>query len=246
MPLPSPQASIPSSATRRSSQTLLIDADDTLWQNNIYFERAIASFISLLDHAVHSPKEVREHLNRVERATIAERGYGLRSFRQSLITCFEELTGCAAEPACHRAIVSFAQAIADHEVELLDGVADTLAALTTRHRLLLVTKGDNLEQRDKLARTHLGPFFTAVEVLAEKDTPSYTDLIRRHQLRPESTWMIGNSPKSDINPALAAGLHAVFIPHKQTWILEHEAVSEPTRGRELLELPSFSGLLDHF
>src|SRR5664279_5734363 len=96
-------------------QTLLFDADDTLWENNIYFERAISAFISYLDHRVHTPDEVREHLNHVERRTIAAQGYGLKSFRKSLITCFEQLTDKPVTPEKHERIVSFAKSIADHE-----------------------------------------------------------------------------------------------------------------------------------
>src|ERR1700761_3917983 len=102
-----------SSLLRRSQrQTLLIDADDTLWENNIYFERAIAAFISYLDHRVHSREEVREHLNVCERATIAKYGYGLQSFRRSLIACFEQLTDQEVTEEVHQRIVSFAESIA--------------------------------------------------------------------------------------------------------------------------------------
>src|ERR1700758_2593048 len=108
---------VPTPAELRSSrsprrlvrQTLLIDADDTLWENNIYFERAISSFISYLDHRIHSAEEVRGHLNRVEHATIKAQGYGLHSFRKSLITCFEQLTDKPITQEKHDRIVSFAQ-----------------------------------------------------------------------------------------------------------------------------------------
>src|ERR1700761_1943437 len=119
-------------------QTLLFDADDTLWENNIYFERAIASFISYLDHREHTREEVRSHLNHVEHATILSHGYGLHSFRRSLITCFEQLTDAPLTEEKHRRIESFAQSIADQEIELLPQVASTLADLATRHRLILV------------------------------------------------------------------------------------------------------------
>ena len=129
-------------------RTLLFDADDTLWENNIYFERAITSFISYLDHRVHTPEEVRERLNPVERATIKAHGYGLRSFRKSLIACFEQLTDRPVTAEKRTRIASFAQSIADQEIELLPGVAQTLATLASRHKCILVTKGDELEQRD--------------------------------------------------------------------------------------------------
>ena len=101
-------------------QTLLFDADDTLWENNIYFEQAIAAFISYLDHRVHTPEEVREHLNVVERATVAAHGYGLESFRRSLVTTFEQLTDGPVTPEKHDRIVSFTEVIAVQEIELLE------------------------------------------------------------------------------------------------------------------------------
>jgi putative hydrolase of the HAD superfamily len=133
---------------RLTDQTLLIDADDTLWENNIYFERAIASFISFLDHHVHTPEQIREHLNACERATIAAHGYGLQSFRRSLIDCFEQLTESSITPDRHAQIVSFTDAIASNQIELLPGVDNTLHELSQRHRLIMVTKGSLVEQTD--------------------------------------------------------------------------------------------------
>src|SRR5579875_2483181 len=158
---------------RTSSQTLLFDADDTLWENNIYFERAIAAFISYLDHRVHTREEVREHLNTCERATIAAHGYGLKSFRKSLVRCFEQLSDEPVTPEKHARIVAFTESIADAQIELLPDVAFTLQALAERHRLLLVTKGDVEEQTDKLERSGLRSLFTAVEVPPEKNDSMY-------------------------------------------------------------------------
>jgi putative hydrolase of the HAD superfamily len=230
----------------RGPQTLLIDADDTLWENNIYFERAITSFISYLDHRVHTPEEVRGHLNNVEHATIRTHGYGLHSFRRSLITCFEQLTDAPITPDKHQRIESFAQSIADQEIELLPGVAPTLADLATRHRLIMVTKGNQEEQTDKLHRSGLAQHFTAVEILPEKHPEAYLALTTHHGCEACNTWMIGNSPRSDINPALGAGLNAIFIPHDFTWVLEHEVVNQPPSGQHLLELATFADLTLHF
>ena len=230
----------------RTGQTLLVDADDTLWENNIYFERAIAAFISYLDHQVHTPEEVREHLNRTERATIAAHGYGLGSFRRSLARCFEELSLRPVTAEKHERIRAFAHSIAEQEIELLPGVAEGLETLAGRHRLLLVTKGDEAEQLEKLRQSGLRPYFEQVEVLAEKDEGAYRELARRHGCAAESTWMVGNSPKSDINPALAAGLNAIFLPHDYTWVLEHESVSVAPAGQCLLEFRSFAALAAGF
>jgi putative hydrolase of the HAD superfamily len=233
--------------TRRpAGQTLLIDADDTLWENNIYFERAITAFISYLDHRIHTPAEVRGHLNAVEHATVSAHGYGLESFRHSLVVCFEQLTDLPLTDEKRKRIHSFAQSIADQEIELLPGVAETLEDLASRHRILLVTKGNSDEQTDKLHRSGLAKFFAEVEVLPEKHDAAYRLLSAKHACEATTTWMIGNSPKSDINPALAAGLHAIFIPHDFTWVLEHETVHRPPAGQTLMELPSFADLTNHF
>ena len=239
-------ASTPPAASLKTAQTLLFDADDTLWENNIYFERAIAAFISYLDHRVHTNEEVREHLNLCEHATIAAHGYGLKSFHRSLVACFEQLSDAPVTAEKHDRIVSFVDSIADQEIELLPGVHETLQDLNQRHRLILVTKGNQDEQKSKLERSGLAALFSGVEVLAEKHEPAYRDLAARHECDPSATWMIGNSPKSDINPALAAGLHAVFIPHDFTWVLEHEVIDAPPQGQRLIELSTFAELTRHF
>lgn len=229
-----------------AGQTLLIDADDTLWENNVYFERAIAAFTSYLNHHTYSPAQVRETLNAVERETILARGYGLTSFTQSLVTCFERLSTEPVTDEKRQRVIGFANTIRDQEIELLPDVAETLADLSLRQRLILMTKGDHAEQADKLARSGLAPFFSAVEIVPEKDPPTYRSVIARHELAPHTSWMIGNSPKSDINPALAAGLHAVFLFHRDTWVLEHAAIDPAPQGQQLIELEAFAGLSEIF
>jgi putative hydrolase of the HAD superfamily len=225
-----------------AGQTLLIDADDTLWENNIYFERAIAAFISYLNHHKYSPAEVRKALNAVERETILAHGYGISSFTRSLVTCFQRLSPEPVTEAKAQRIRGFARSIAEQEIELLPGVAETLAELATRHRLILMTKGNHAEQADKLARSGLSSHFSAVEIVKEKDPPTYREVITRHELTPHTSWMVGNSPKSDVNPALAAGLHAVFLFHQHTWVLEHTTLDPAPEGQQLLELDSFAKL----
>jgi putative hydrolase of the HAD superfamily len=226
----------------RPGQTLLIDADDTLWENNVYFERAIAAFIGYLNHHEYSTAEVRETLNAVERETILAHGYGLPSFTRSLVNCFERLSVEPISVERTQRVIGFANTIAEQDIELLPGVAETLAELSERHRLILMTKGNRAEQADKLARSGLASHFSAVEIVAEKDPPTYQAVIARHELSPHTSWMIGNSPKSDINPALAAGIHAIFLFHKDTWVLEHATLDSAPQGQHLIELDSFAKL----
>ena len=230
----------------RNPQTLLIDADDTLWENNIYFERAIADFISFLNHRERSPAEIREILNDVERACIVTHGYGLPSFTRSLVKTFERLSVEPITPALHETIHGFARTIAEQPVQILANVRETLAYLGERHHLILVTKGNFAEQSGKVERSRLKDFFRAIEIVAEKNVSAYQTIVSHHRLAPEHTWMVGNSPKSDINPALAAGLNAVFVPHDDTWVLEHEELAEAKPPRRLLALNSFAELAKHF
>ncbi|HEY6372020.1 MAG TPA: HAD family hydrolase [Candidatus Sulfotelmatobacter sp.] len=227
-------------------QTLLIDADDTLWENNIYFERAIARFISFLNHHEFSPEQVREVLNDVERECIVKHGYGLHSFAHALVDTFERLSVGPVTPEAHAQIHSFAHTISAHPVELLPEVPETLQYLSQRHDLILMTKGAIAEQSGKVERSGLKEYFATVEIVAEKDPAAYACLVEKHDLELDTTWMVGNSPKSDINPAMAAGLHAVFVPHGNTWILEHEEVNPAPPTQKLLIVGGFAELREHF
>jgi putative hydrolase of the HAD superfamily len=228
-------------------QTLLIDADDTLWENNIYFEHTIAGFIERLNHQHMSPQEVRLFLNEVERETILERGYGSHSFAHSLVTCFERLAQQPITPELHEFIWGFAHRVSTADLELIAGVPETLGYLNGRgHHMVIMTKGNITEQAGKVERSGLRDYFAAVEIVAEKNAPTYKEIVAKYQFDPESTWMVGNSPRSDINPALAAGINAVFVPHDNTWILEHETVNPVPEGVRLLQVEKFVDLQQHF
>jgi len=231
---------------QNGAQTLLIDADDTLWENNIYFERAIAKFISFLDHKEHTAQEVRLVLNDVERANIVTHGYGLHSFAHALVGTFERLSVDPVTPEMHARIHGFAHEIAEHPVEIIAGVPETLGYLGKKHHLIMMTKGNFTEQTGKIERSGLKAYFSAVEVVPEKDVATYRGIISKYGLPRDSSWMVGNSPKSDINPAIAAGINAVFVPHDNTWILEHEEVTHETDGQTLLQVERFSDLQRHF
>ena len=227
-------------------QTLLIDADDTLWENNVYFERAIAEFISFLNHRERSPSEVREILNDVERECIISHGYGLHSFTHALVKTFEKLSVEPITPALHETIHGFARTIAEQPVRVLPRIPETLHYLQARHKLILMTKGDLKEQSGKVHRSGLKKYFSAVEIVPEKHVDEYRAIVSKHDLVSRQTWMVGNSPKSDINPALGAGLNAVFVPHDDTWVLEHEEVAQPRPPSRLLIVNGFSELTNHF
>jgi len=231
----------------QAPQNLLIDADDTLWENNIYFERTIAGFIERLNHQHMSPQEVRLFLNEVERETILERGYGSHSFAHSLVKCFERLAEKPITPELHEFIWGFAHRVSTADLELIGGVPETLEYLNNRgHHLVVMTKGSITEQSGKVERSGLREYFAAVEIVAEKNAGTYRQIVAKYEFEPRVTWMVGNSPKSDINPALAAGINAVFVPHDNTWILEHETVNPVPDGMRLLQLEKFTDMQRHF
>jgi putative hydrolase of the HAD superfamily len=232
---------------RLNPQSLLIDADDTLWENNVYFEQAIADFMRMLDHQEMSPQEVRLFLNQVERETILERGYGSHSFAHSLVKTFERLAQQPVTPELHEFIWGFAHRVSTSALELIAGVPETLDYLSRRrHHLVLMTKGNFTEQAGKVERSGLKDYFAAVEIVAEKTPATYKEVVAKYRLEPETTWMVGNSPRSDINPALAAGLNAVFVPHDNTWVLEHETVADAPDGLCLLQIERFADLTGYF
>ncbi|HEY6533301.1 MAG TPA: HAD family hydrolase [Acidimicrobiales bacterium] len=226
------------------AQHLIFDADDTLWENNVFFERAIDDFIEWVDHPTLDPVAIRHILLDIERANAAAHGYGSKVFLRSLHDCFEHLAERPADDAAVESIARLTVRLAAHDVELMPEVDATLAELGRRHDLLLLTKGDPDEQRRKIESSGLGHHFRRAVVVAEKEPAVYEGLAREEALDPGRTWMIGNSIKSDVNPALAVGLGAVFIPHTHTWALEH---AELIVGAErLLQIERFGELTLHF
>ncbi len=223
---------------------LLIDADDTLWENNIYFEEVFDDFVRLLDRRDLTPAAVRSVLDEIELANRALQGYGTESFVRNLRQCYERIQGRPPAPEHEGFIRAATERLLNHPIELRPGVAETLPYLAARHTLILFTKGHPEEQRSKVERSGLARYFRRTTVVREKDAAAYRRLIFELALDPARVWMVGNSPKSDINPALEAGLRAVYIPHPRTWSLEQEPIQDG-RGR-LLVLESFADLKRHF
>ena len=224
--------------------SLLIDADDTLWGNNIFFETAFAEFVKLLDHSRMSAEEIQVVLDGIELKSIQTEGYGSRNFGRNMQQCFRLLAEQPWTQQDLRAVMAIAERILDHPLELFDGVEETLACLAGRHELTLYSKGHLEEQHAKIERSGLRNYFADCLVVGEKDTAGYRYFVEENGLDPDRTWMIGNSPKSDINPALRAGLGAVLVPHPRTWSLEHEDVPEPWERFQVVE--RFSDLKELF
>ncbi|MGB0061438.1 HAD family hydrolase [Candidatus Binatus sp.] len=227
------------------SLNLIFDADDTLWDSNIHFLEAFDNFAAAVGDAGLGLSRVEIHaaVRRAEIILIKTHGYGRRPYIRALHQAADELA-----PAGHDGLRDEIERIGAHLLErecaLLPDVEPTLNDLAQRHRLLMFTKGQRDEQLQKLARSGLAPLFDRVETPREKDVDAYRRLVHDAALDPSLTFMIGNSPRSDINPAVAAGLRAVFIPHPHTWELEHEEINDA--GDRIIELTSFRRLVEVF
>jgi putative hydrolase of the HAD superfamily len=223
---------------------LIVDADDTLWENNIYFERAFDEFVEFLGHSSLSAVEIRSVLDEIEDANSRIHGYGSLNFGRNLGQCFRKLAEREISEDDLRTVMGFAERILECPMEVIEGVAGTLEYLALRHDLTLFTKGHPEEQKLKIDRSGLAPFFSHTAIVKEKDAAAYRKLVAERGMDMNRAWMIGNSPKSDINPALEAGLNAVYVPHSHTWVLERQEIV-PGAGR-LLVVKQFGDLRDHF
>ena len=223
---------------------LMIDADDTLWENNIYFERAFEEFVDFLGHSSMPPHEVRDVLDEMESANARIHGYGSKQVGRNLQQCYQHLAEREVREDDLRTVMGFAERILKCPMVVIEGVAETLEYLARSHDLTLFTKGHPEEQKLKIDRSGLGRFFAHTAIVHEKDAAAYRRLTDERGMPAELTWMVGNSPKSDINPALEAGLNAVFVPHAHTWVLEKQEIV-PGKG-QLLVLERFSDLRKHF
>ncbi|MCE1230154.1 MAG: HAD family hydrolase [Firmicutes bacterium] len=201
-------------------RTIAFDADDTLWPNERHFRSAEAFFRDLMS-AYHDAEWIQERLFATEMRNLAHFGYGVKSFVLSMIETAIELSEGQIQGRDIQRLVDLGRDMLAHPVEPLPHVQAALAELQSDYRLMLITKGDLLDQRAKLARSGLDAYFPIVEVVPEKDVPTYRDIIQRHGLAPETFLMVGNSVKSDILPVLALGARAVHIPCPDTWIYEH-------------------------
>ena len=204
---------------------LIFDADDTLWDSNIHFLEAEAHFIAALaGGGGGQPEAVRAAIRRRELEVIKSHGYGREPFVALMRLVAAELAPAGASEALGAAVERIAAHLLERECELLPDVEATLTELAARHQLTLFTKGQPREQLRKLERSGLRRHFSHVAVPPEKDEAAYRRLVEVAALDRTRAFMIGNSPRSDINPALRAGLRAVFIPHPHTWELEHEEI----------------------
>jgi len=233
---------------QRYQLTLLIDADDTLWHSNIYYIRCSDNYVKMFAELGIPQETVGARVDQEEHGNIPTLGYGPHSYAQALKATCHALLADRGEDVLADALArteQFTQQVRHQPMELLPQVAETLERLGNGAHLILVTKGHNQFQRDKLALSGLEPFFERVYVLAEKHPQAYRDIIDRLGLSIADTWMIGNSPKSDINPATEIGVRAVFIPYEHTWHMEHARIEREdmvVTVEHFADLPEVFGL----
>jgi putative hydrolase of the HAD superfamily len=226
--------------------TIGFDADDTLWQNEQFFQLTEARFREIL--APHADgAHVSERLLEAERRNLARYGFGIKGFVLSMIETTLDVTGDTAGPQTIRQILDAGREMMAHPVEPLPDAEATLAGLAGTYRLVLVTKGDLFDQERKLAASGLGDYFDAVEIVSDKNAATYQRVFDRHGDGPRRAMMVGNSLKSDVLPAIAAGSIGVYVPHSLTWVVEH---AEPPVGeqrfRQVERLGEIPALLAEF
>jgi putative hydrolase of the HAD superfamily len=230
----------------RRRLNLIFDADDTLWDSNIHFIEAERAFCAAAIEAGSKTEreQIAAMIRRCELEVIQTHGYGRGPYVVALSRVARELSSNGDfQQKMGVQVDRIGERLTERHCELLPGVEGTLAELANRHRLLLFTKGQRDEQLRKLYRSGLGVHFSHVGTPREKNVDSYLCLLSSANLDPSDTHMIGNSPKSDINPAIRAGLGAVFIPHQHTWVMEQEEIEKPER---VVVLSYFAALLEVF
>jgi putative hydrolase of the HAD superfamily len=221
--------------------TVGLDADDTLWHNETIFRLTHARFVDLLDD--HGDLEsIETRLAEVERRNLRLYGYGVKGFTLSMIETAMELCDGGAPPEVVREILAAGREMLAHPVETLPGVDEVVAELAEKYRLVLVTKGDLLDQERKLAASGLGERFSAVEIVSEKDRGTYERVFARHGTGAAEAVMAGNSMKSDVLPAIEAGAFGVHIPYHVTWA--HELADAPEGHPRYVSLSRIGELPD--
>jgi putative hydrolase of the HAD superfamily len=232
-----------SPVTTAGGITLLFDGDDTLWDNNVHFERAIDAWLDAVAWGPWDRDACRDELDRVEESNFEHGSVGTAAFGEHLRIAAAGIVPPERLAAANAVVDTILGVMGTTSVALLDGVAGTMAELARRYPLCLVTRGDPAEQWAKIDGSGLRDLFAHIAVVPTKVPDTYRELVGRWSLDPGRTWMIGNSPRSDIRPARAAGLRAVLVTHASSWRLEivdldpaDDGVWAITRFSDLLEL----------
>lgn len=219
------------------------DADDTLWVNETYFRETEERFAELLE-GYETKNKVDQELFKVEMQNLELYGYGVKGFVLSMIESALDLSNNKIPQQTIVEILNLGKKMISHPVELLDGVEEVLQRLENKYRLIVLTKGDLLDQERKLEKSGLSKYFHHVEVLSEKKEENYKNLLDHLEIDVNEFLMIGNSLKSDVIPILNIGAQAIHIPFHTTWA--HELVSrEDELINDHLKLSSLRDILNY-
>jgi putative hydrolase of the HAD superfamily len=210
------------SAGRQALQLIGFDADDTLWHNERFFQLTQARFAELLADFAEA-EHLAERLLEAERRNLGHYGFGIKGFVLSMIETALDVTGERVPGTVIRALIEAGQEMLAHPIELLPHARAAIEQLAPDYRIVLITKGDLLDQERKLAQSGLGELFDAVEIVSHKTRASYEAILARQGVAPARAMMVGNSLASDVIPMIEAGGWAVHVPHDLTWALEHAA-----------------------
>ena len=222
--------------------TIGFDADDTLWVNETYFREAEEEFAALLE-SYETKNTIDQELFKMERRNLDLYGYGIKGFMLSMIESALELSNGQVSQETIGKILQVGKRMISHKLELLDGVEEVLNTLSSKYRLLVLTKGDLLDQERKLEKSGLIDYFHHVEVLSDKKEINYTRLLEHLEIDVNEFLMVGNSLKSDVLPILNIGARAVHVPFHTTWA--HEEVHPDQHENRHLTLSSLRELLGH-
>ncbi len=223
--------------------TIGFDADDTLWQNEQFFRMTQDRFAALLAEFAE-PAHLQERLLEAERRNLGHYGFGIKGFVLSMIETAIEVTDKRVSASVIQELIAAGQEMLSHPIELLPHAEATVRALSGSFRLVLITKGDLLDQERKLAQSGLGEMFDGVEIVSHKTAEIYVEIFARHGDGAESAMMVGNSLRSDVVPSILAGSWGVHVPHGLTWELEHDVAPEGhARFRTLPDLGGLPGLI---
>ena len=236
------QATTPRRPACLLPRALLIDADDTLWEGSIYYARCREQFTEFMATLGVDPHSAAEELRRTQLEAIPTFGYGALGFAAGLEAACRRLLaarGLSASAATLAAARAIGLPVFDPPMVLLPGVERALEALRPSNWLALVTKGNVQAQANKLECSGLAGYFDVIYIEPEKDAALYDRIVRENALDPLHTYMVGNSPRSDINAATQAGLRAIHIPHPATWAGERAEILHPDR---VVTLPRFADL----
>ncbi len=218
------------------------DADDTLWVDETYFRETEEKFAELLED-YETKNKVDQELFKMEMDNLDLYGYGIKGFMLSMIESALDLSNNQVSQETIAEILSLGKQMIAHPVELLDGVEEVLSKLVGRYRLIVLTKGDLLDQERKLERSGLSKYFHHVEVLSDKKETNYSNLLEHLNIDVKEFLMIGNSLKSDVLPILNIGAKAVHVPFHTTWA--HEMVEEDELVNNHLKLNSLKDILKY-